>query len=130
MKDKGEPKSADDPVGEDLSAQGQGTEGPSPATYGGVSPTTPRVRQDEQAKPAPAEKKKAAGPERVDLNTLYAHMPPDFVEALEKALEGQGLIVPEDFQRRDALEKTRAALLSVVRNDALNIIALAQKQRR
>lgn len=66
-------------------------------------------------------------PVSLDLSTLYAHMPPAFVQTLTGELHNRGLIEPCDYLKPGAAELYRAALLSVIRHDFLSIQTLAKE---
>lgn len=67
-------------------------------------------------------------PISLDVSALYPHMPLAFVVALTDALWAVGLIEPKDYLAAGAAEKARAALLSVVKRDALDLISYAKEQ--
>lgn len=64
-------------------------------------------------------------PVSLDISALYSEMPDRFVAALTEALWSVGLVTPRDYVAPGAMEKARAALLSVVKRDALDLQALA-----
>lgn len=66
-------------------------------------------------------------PISVPVDTLYDHMPTEFVVHLVNALFARNLIEPGDFFKAGAAELTRNAILEVCRQDALSIISLAKK---
>ena len=66
-------------------------------------------------------------PVSVPVDELYRHMPLSFRQQLVEALWAVGLIEPADFSQRDAPERTRAALLSVVKHDTMDILNLARE---
>ena len=66
-------------------------------------------------------------PISLPVDELYAHMPLTFRQRLVDALWAVGLIEPADFSQRDAPERTRAALLSVVKRDTMDILSLARE---
>lgn len=63
----------------------------------------------------------------LDIGILYPHMPPAFVAELTNALHARGLIQPRDYLAPGAAEKIRAALLSIVKRDTMDILALAKE---
>lgn len=67
-------------------------------------------------------------PLSLDLTPLFGHMPQAFQTAFYKALHAQGLIEPKDYFQRDAAERYRRALLSVIKHDFLSIQALANEE--
>jgi len=69
-------------------------------------------------------------PVSLDISALYSEMPDRFVAALTEALWSNGLVTPRDFVGAGAMEKARAALLSVVKHDALDLQALAIEEIR
>jgi hypothetical protein len=66
-------------------------------------------------------------PVSLQVDLLYEHMPLPFRQRLTDALWAQGLIEPADYLRAGAAEKIRAAWLSVVRYDVLDIQNLARE---
>lgn len=66
-------------------------------------------------------------PLSLDLDDLYAHMPPDFLRRLYTELWARGLVEPQDYLRPGAADLFMAALRAVVKYDALNAIALAKE---
>jgi hypothetical protein len=66
-------------------------------------------------------------PISLPVDELYAHMPLEFRQRLVEALWAVGLIEPSDYLQRDAPERTRAALLSVVKRDTMDILNLARE---
>lgn len=67
-------------------------------------------------------------PVSLNLDELYSHMPPDFLKALYQALWAVGLIEPQDFLAGGAADKYRAALLSVIKKDYMNVMTIAKQQ--
>lgn len=63
------------------------------------------------------------------LDRLYADATPDFRRRLYDALWRRGLIEPVDFLQKDTADKYRAAMLEVLRFDALNAIAIAKESK-
>lgn len=68
-------------------------------------------------------------PVSVPVDTLYEHMPLEFRRDLVEALWNNGLIESIDFLRKDAPDKIRASLLSVVKHDTMDILALAKEMK-
>ncbi len=66
-------------------------------------------------------------PISLPVDELFSHMPLSFRQQLVEALWAVGLIEPADFSQRDAPERTRAALLSVVKHDTMDILNLARE---
>jgi hypothetical protein len=64
-------------------------------------------------------------PVSLPVEQLYSHMPPAFQAALVTALWARDLIEPADFLAPGAAERARAALLEVVKHDALNMLSFA-----
>lgn len=67
-------------------------------------------------------------PLSLDLTELFGHMPQEFQRAFYKALHAQGLVEPKDYFQRDAAERYRRALISVIKHDFLSIQALANEE--
>lgn len=67
-------------------------------------------------------------PVSLDVGSLYRHMPPEFISRLTNELWAQGLIEPRDFLAPGAPERIRAALLSVVKHDTMDILTLAKER--
>lgn len=67
-------------------------------------------------------------PVSLDLSGLYAHMPDAFLKELTSALHAVGLVKPADYFAPDAPNRFRAAMLSVIKRDFLNAIALAKEE--
>ena len=67
-------------------------------------------------------------PASLVLDDLYADMPEGFLKKLTDALWDQGLIVPQDFLARGAVDRIRSALMTVVKYDALDIVTTAKDQ--
>lgn len=67
-------------------------------------------------------------PISLDVGALYPHMPPEFVRALTDELWARDLVEPRDFLASGAHERIRAALLSVLKRDALDIVSFAREQ--
>ena len=68
-------------------------------------------------------------PVSLPVDQLYQHMPLKFRIALVEALWNVGLVEPEDFLQRTAPERIRAALMSVIKYDTMDIITLAQEMK-
>lgn len=66
-------------------------------------------------------------PLHLDLDPLYGHLPLSFRQRLYKAIWEHGLVEPCDYLQPGAAEKYMAALRSVIKQDALNAIALAKE---
>lgn len=66
-------------------------------------------------------------PISVPVDTLYQHMPLSFRIRLIEALWVVGLIEPDDFLRLGAADQIRAALLSVVKHDTMDILSMAKE---
>lgn len=64
----------------------------------------------------------------LDVETLYPHMPAHFGARLKAELWARGLIQPSDYLSPGATEKIRAALLAVVKEDTMSILALAKER--
>jgi hypothetical protein len=73
---------------------------------------------------------KAGIPISLDLSPLYEHMPIDWQRALYQALHAQGLIEPADYFKPGAAERYRAAMLSVIKHDFLNVQTLANQEMK
>lgn len=69
-------------------------------------------------------------PISLPVEQLYQHMPLAFQITLVNELWNVGLIEPADFLKRDAPERTRAALLSVVKHDTMDILNLAREMMK
>jgi hypothetical protein len=68
-------------------------------------------------------------PLSLDVDSLYEHMPIKFRQQLVKELWARNLIEPADFLRPGAAELIRAALLSVVKRDTMDILNLARERK-
>jgi hypothetical protein len=68
-------------------------------------------------------------PVSVPVDALFEHMPVAFRRALVDALWNNGLIESVDFLRKDAPDKIRASLLSVVKHDTMDILNLAREMK-
>lgn len=68
-------------------------------------------------------------PLSVPVDSLYAHMPPSFRKDLIEALWAVGLIEADDYFKPGAVERIRAALLSVVKRDTMDILKLAREMK-
>lgn len=66
-------------------------------------------------------------PVSLEVDQLYQHMPLEFRVKLVDELWAVGLVEPCDFLKPGAPEKTRAALLAVVKYDVLNIQTIAKE---
>ena len=66
-------------------------------------------------------------PISLPVDELYAHMSLEFRQRLVEALWAVGLIESSDFLQRDAPDRIRAALLSVVKRDTMDILNLARE---
>lgn len=67
-------------------------------------------------------------PVSLDVSPLYEHMPEAFQRELVKALRAQGLVKAADYFQPDAGIRFRAAMLSVIRHDFLNVQTLAKEE--
>lgn len=67
-------------------------------------------------------------PVSLDISSLYAHMPEQFVVEFVTALHAQGLVKPSDYFAKGASDRYRAALLMVIRHDFLDIQAIAKQE--
>lgn len=68
-------------------------------------------------------------PVSLDISGLYAGVPGEFVTRVSNDLWNVGLIEPKDFLKPGAADKIRAALLSAIRSDTMDIIALAKETK-
>lgn len=68
-------------------------------------------------------------PISVPVDSLFEQMPVEFRRALVDALWANGLIEKDDFLRKDAPDKIRASLLSVVKHDTMDILNLAREMK-
>lgn len=68
-------------------------------------------------------------PVSVPVDTLFEHMPIEFRRALVEALWNNGLIESIDFLHKDAPDKIRSSLLSVVKHDTMDILNLAREMK-
>jgi hypothetical protein len=66
-------------------------------------------------------------PKSLPIDNLFLHMPVEFRRELVNSLWDVGLIEPYDFLQPGAAEKVRAALLSIVKHDAMSILAYAKE---
>lgn len=69
-------------------------------------------------------------PLSLDVDVLFRHCGIDFVRDLSAELWARGLIEPADYLKAGAAELITAALRSVVKRDALDILALARESRK
>lgn len=67
-------------------------------------------------------------PVSLDLAPLFGHMPDSFQADLTVALHAQGLIKAADYFQPGASDRFRAAMLTVIRHDFLNVQALAKQE--
>lgn len=67
-------------------------------------------------------------PVSLDLAPLFGHMPDTFQADLTAALHAQGLIKPQDYFLPGASDRFRAAMLTVIRHDFSNVMALAKEE--
>lgn len=67
-------------------------------------------------------------PVSLDLAALFGHMPNTFQADLTAALHAQGLIKAADYFQPGASDRFRAAMLTVIRHDFLNVQALAKQE--
>lgn len=68
-------------------------------------------------------------PISLPVDSLYEQMPLTFRKRLVEELWNVGLIEPEDFLRGDAPNRIRAALMSVIRKDTMDILNLAREMK-
>ena len=69
-------------------------------------------------------------PVSLDLMPLFEDFPPERVAVLSNELWDRGLISPSDFTRKEAPDIIRSALLSFVKTDTMDIMALAKERSR
>jgi hypothetical protein len=69
-------------------------------------------------------------PLSLDLSPLFGHMPDSFQRDFYAALHAQGLIEPKDWFKRDASERYKRALLTVMKHDFLSVQAIAIKEMK
>jgi hypothetical protein len=67
-------------------------------------------------------------PVSLDLASLFGHMPDAFQAELTIALHAQGLVKAADYFVPGASDRFRAAMLSVIKHDFLNVQALAKQE--
>ena len=67
-------------------------------------------------------------PVSLDLASLFGHMPTEFQAELTSALYAQGLVKAADYFKPGASDRFRAAMLSVIKHDFLNVQALAKQE--
>jgi hypothetical protein len=67
-------------------------------------------------------------PVSLDLSPLYSHMPEDFLRELTKSCHAVGLVKPIDYLSPEAGQRFRAAMLSVIKRDFSNVMALAKEE--
>lgn len=67
-------------------------------------------------------------PVSLDVTRLYSHMPDSFQAELTAALHAVGLVKPQDYFQDGASDRFRAAMLSVIRHDFSNVMALAKEE--
>lgn len=60
-------------------------------------------------------------PLSVDLSTLYGHMPIEFQRDLYDSLWAQGLVTEMDYAKPGAADRFKAAMLSVIKHDFLDV---------
>lgn len=68
-------------------------------------------------------------PISLDVDSLYEHMPIKFRQQLVKELWARNLVEPADYLKPGAPELIRAALLSVVKRDTMDILNLARERK-
>ncbi len=68
-------------------------------------------------------------PVSLNVDSLYEHMPVMFLQRFYPALYARGIVTYDDVLRPGGAGAIRAALLSVLDNDALNIQALAKEKQ-
>lgn len=69
-------------------------------------------------------------PISLPIDKIYQHMPLTFRQALVDAFFAVGLVEPKDFLAAGAATRIQAALLSVVKRDVMDILALAKEVER
>lgn len=67
-------------------------------------------------------------PVSLDLAPLFGHMPDAFQADLTAALHAQGLVKAADYFQPGASDRFRAAMLTVIRYDFLNVQTLAKEE--
>lgn len=63
-----------------------------------------------------------------DLDALYNHVPVEWNVRLAQELKRRDLVEPEDFLAPDAPTRFRSAMLTVIKHDAMNAIAIAKER--
>ena len=66
-------------------------------------------------------------PISLPIDNLFLHMPIEFRRELVNSLWDVGLIEPSHFLQPGATERIRAALLSIVKHDAMSVVAYAKE---
>lgn len=69
-------------------------------------------------------------PTHLNLTEIYGHLPVEFQRAIIRACWERGLIEPQDFLQADSAGKFRQALHSVIRNEWLKVLHLAQENTK
>jgi hypothetical protein len=69
-------------------------------------------------------------PLSLPVDSLFTHCSLEFRRALIEELWARGLVEPGDYLKPGAAELVSAALRSVVKLDALDILALAREEKR
>lgn len=67
-------------------------------------------------------------PNSLDLDALYGHMSIEWRKAFYEALHAQGLVKAADYTKADASQRFKAAMLTVIRHDFSNVLALAKQE--
>lgn len=67
-------------------------------------------------------------PVSLDLAPLFGHMPESFQAELTTALHAVGLVKAADYFKPGASDLFRAAMLTVIKHDFLNVQALAKQE--
>jgi len=68
-------------------------------------------------------------PVSLPVDYLYEHMPIEFRQRLMEALYTNGFIEPDDYLKAGAAERIRAAWLSVIKRDVLDIQQYAKEYK-
>ena len=69
-------------------------------------------------------------PVSLPVDRLYEHCSIDFRRELIEELYARNLVEPADFQKAGAAELVTAAIRSVIKHDALDILSLAREENR
>lgn len=65
-------------------------------------------------------------PVSLPIDELYDHMPVDFRRKITEELWAVGMVEPLDYLKPGAVERIRAALLSVCKHDVIDIQSFAR----